>query len=68
MKFSEDQKQKICEYIIESLESSTLIEGPDEDLKLVDHLSFKGDTISDGQEMIRNIVEQIYFDIDKWDV
>jgi hypothetical protein len=68
MKFTEEQKQKICDYLKESLQSATLIEGGDEDLKLVDHLSFNGETIKEGIEMIENIVEQIFFDMDDWDI
>lgn len=70
MKFTEEQKQKICDYIQQSLNGAKLkyfgIEGEDE-LPLVDHLS-GGITIKKGQEEIENIVEQIYFDMNEWDV
>jgi hypothetical protein len=68
MKLTDEQKQKICDYLQKSLQSATLIEGGDEDLKLVDHLSFSGETIKEGIEMIENIVEQIYFDMDDWEL
>jgi len=73
MKFTEEQKQKICDYIQQSLNSAKLkyfgIEGEEEfdGLPLVDHLSV-GSTIKEGQEEIENIVEQIYFDMNEWDV
>jgi len=73
MKFTEEQKQKICDYIQQSLNSAKLkyfgIEGEEEfdGLPLVDHLSVVS-TIKEGQEEIENIVEQIYFDMDEWDV
>jgi hypothetical protein len=68
MKFTEEQKQEICYRLKESLQSVTLIEGGDEDLKLVDHLSIRGETIQGGIEAIENIVEQIYFDMENWEV
>jgi len=70
MKLNEDQKQKICNYIDKSLNSSRLkyYKTDDEDsLPLVDLLSI-GDTILEGQEEIENIVEQIFFDMDDWDI
>ena len=39
----------------------------DDNLPLVDLLS-TGETILEGQEEIENIVEQIFFDMDEWDV
>ena len=72
MKFTEGQKQKICDYIEQSLNSAELKHifidnGTDNRLPLVDLLC-TGDDISGGQEEITNIVEQIYFDIDEWDI
>jgi hypothetical protein len=68
MILTEKQKQKICNYLQQSLQSATLIEGGEEDLKLVDHLTFSGKDITEGIKMIENLVEQIYFDMDEWDI
>ena len=72
MKFSEEQKQKICDLIEESLNNAKLQGLQDEDetggLPLVDYLSYEGGTIMKGKEEITNIVEQIYFDMDDWDI
>lgn len=70
MKLNEEQKQKICDYIDKSLNSTRLKyhKTDDEDsLPLVDLLS-TGETILEGQEEIENIVEQIFFDMDGWDI
>jgi hypothetical protein len=70
MKFNEEQKQKICDLIEKSLNSAKLQNTKDEEgdgLPLVDMLT-TGDTIKEGQEEIINIVEQIYFDMDDWDI
>lgn len=70
MKFTEEQKQKICDLIEQSLNSAKLKNTKDEDgngLPLVDMLS-TGETIKEGKEEITNIVEQIYFDMNDWDI
>jgi len=70
MKLNEEQKQKICDYIDKSLNSARLKyhKTDDEDsLPLVDLLS-TGETILEGQEEIENIVEQIFFGMDDWDI
>jgi hypothetical protein len=70
MKFTEEQKQKICTLIENSLNSARLRNHKTDDdgsLPLVDLLS-TGDTILEGQEEIENIVEQIYFDMEEWEV
>lgn len=72
MKFSEEQKQKICDLIEESLNNAKLqglqVEDVGGGLPLVDYLSYEGGTIMKGKEEITNIVEQIYFDMDDWDI
>jgi hypothetical protein len=71
MKLDEKQKQNICDLIKRSLNLSVRLQGfltDDEDnLPLVDFLS-TGQTIKEGQEAIENIVEQIYFDMDGWEI
>lgn len=70
MKLTEEQKQKICDYIDKSLNGVTLKyhKTDDEDsLPLVDLLSV-GETILEGIEEIENIVDQIFFDMDDWDI
>jgi hypothetical protein len=70
MKFTEEQKQKICDLIEKSLNSAKLkyYKTENEDnLPLVDLLS-TGETIKEGLDEIENIVEQIFFDMDDWDV
>ena len=70
MKLTEEQKQKICDLIDKSLNGTRLQNTKDEDgdgLPLVDMLS-TCETIKEGQEEITNIVEQIYFDMDDWDI
>ena len=72
MKFTEEQKQKICDLIEESLNNAKLqgliVEDEGGGLPLVDYLSYEGGTIMKGKEEITNIVEQIYFDMDDWDI
>jgi len=70
MKLNEEQKQKICDYIDKSLNSARLKyhkTDNEDSLPLVDLLSI-GETIREGQEEIENIVEQIFFDMDDWDI
>ena len=70
MKLTEEQKVNICDLIEKSLNSARLQNTKDEDdngLPLVDMLT-TGETIKEGQEEISNIVEQIFFDMDEWDV
>ena len=70
MKLNEEQKGKICDLIEKSLNSARLKyhKTDDEDsLPLVDLLS-TGETILEGQEEIENIVEQIFFDMDDWEI
>ena len=70
MKLTEEQKQKICDLIEKSLNSARLKNhktDDDDNLPLVDYLS-TGDTILEGKEEISNIVEQILFDMDDWDI
>ena len=70
MKLTEEQKQKICDLIEKSLNSARLKNhktDDDDNLPLVDYLS-TGDTILEGKEEISNIVEQVLFDMDDWDI
>lgn len=70
MKLTEKRKQKICGLIEKSLNCARLKNhktDDDDNLPLVDLLSI-GDTILEGQEEIENIVEQIYFDMNDWDI
>jgi hypothetical protein len=70
IKLTEDQKHKICDLIKKSLNNVRLQNyktDDDDNLPLVDLLS-TGETILEGQEEIENIVEQIFFDMDEWDV
>jgi Ran GTPase-activating protein (RanGAP) involved in mRNA processing and transport len=70
IKLTEDQKHKICDLIEKSLNNVRLQNyktDDDDNLPLVDLLS-TGDTILEGQEEISNIVEQIFFDMDTWDI
>jgi hypothetical protein len=70
MKLTEEQKQKISDLIQQSLSSvrlKNLKTDDDDNLPLVDYLS-QGETILDGKEEIENITEQIYFDMDEWDI
>ncbi|MCK9273348.1 hypothetical protein M0P65_07470 [Candidatus Gracilibacteria bacterium] len=65
----EQLKQKICDLIEKSLNSARLKNyktDNEDELPLVDRLSI-GETIVEGKEEIKNIVEQIYFDMDDWD-
>jgi hypothetical protein len=70
MKLTEEQKANICDYIENVLGSARLMHQKGEDgngLQLLDALSpFK--TVREGKEEINNIAEQIYFDMDKWDI
>jgi hypothetical protein len=72
MKLTEEQKQKICDLIEESLNGAKLqglrLEDETGGFPLVDYLSYEGGTILKGKEEITNIVEQIYFDMDDWDI
>jgi hypothetical protein len=72
MKFTEEQKQKICDLIEESLNGAKLqglqLEDETGGFPLVDYLSYEGGTIMKGKEEITNIVEQIYFDMNDWDI
>ena len=72
MKFTEEQKQKICDLIEKSLNGAKLqglqLEDETGGIPLVDYLSYEGETILKGKEEITNIVEQIYFDMDDWDI
>jgi hypothetical protein len=63
-KLSEEQKQKLSDYIESLLNSAKLKDGENH---LVDSLSV-GPNIDGGQEEIVNITEQIYFDMDTWDI
>ena len=70
MKLTREQKNKICDYLEESLSRTRLMniygdEG--EHLPLVDWLS-TGNTIKEGKEEIQNIVEDIFLDMDNWDI
>ena len=70
IELNEEQKGKICDLIEKSLNSARLKyhKTDDEDsLPLVDLLS-TGETILEGQEEIENIVEQIFFDMDDWEI
>jgi len=71
MNLTEEQKQKICDLIEKSLNSVTLREyktDGDEELLLIDLIfSIIGD-INKTKIEIENIVEQIYFDMDDWDI
>ena len=70
MKITEIQKQKICDLIEKSLKRVRLQNyktDDDDNLPLVDLLS-TGETILEGQEEIENIVEQIFFDMDDWEI
>jgi hypothetical protein len=70
MKFNEEQKNKICDLIEKSLGSARLKNhktDDDDSLPLVDLLSI-GETILEGREEIENIVGQIYFDMNDWDI
>ena len=72
MEFTEKQKQKICNYIKQSLSNVKLkylfIDNDTGNrLLLIDFLS-TGNTIEEGKEEIENIVEQIYFNMDKWNI
>ena len=67
MKLTKEQKQALCNLIENSLNSARLIYWKDENgdgAQLLDIIS-TGDTIETGEEEIRNLVEQIYFDVDK---
>ena len=72
MKLNGEQKQKICYLIKESLNGAKLkglqLEDETGGFPLVDFLSYKGGSIMKGKEEITNIVEQIYFDMDDWDI
>lgn len=66
----EEIKQDLCKLITESLLSVRLLHIKTNDgdsLPLVDLLSV-GDTIKEGREEVENIVEQIYFDLDCWNI
>lgn len=70
MKLLNREKNKICKYIRESLESASLKHFYTDDgdkLPLLDFLS-SSDTVKEGKEEIENIVEQIYFGMDKWEI
>lgn len=70
MKLNEEQKVKISNLIDKSLHSARLKNHRSDDddyLPLIDLLS-TGETILEGSEEIENIVEQIYFDMDDWDI
>ena len=71
MKLNENQMQNICNLIEQSLNKATLIGLVDDDgnaYQLLDLLSFEQPTIKKGQEEIRNIVEQVYFDLAECDI
>lgn len=72
MKLTEELKQQICDLIEESLNNAKLqglqVEDEGGGFPLVDYLSYEGKTILKGKEEITNIVEQIYFDMDSWDI
>lgn len=72
MKLTEELKQQICDLIEESLNNAKLqglqVEDEGGGFPLVDYLSYEGKTILKGKEEIANIVEQIYFDMDSWDI
>ena len=72
MTLTEEQKQKICDFIEESLNKAKLqgLQVVDEGggFPLVDFISYEGKTILKGKEEITNIVEQIYFDMHDWDI
>ena len=72
MKFTEKQKQKVCDLIQESLNTVTLNGVMDENdempLALIDYLSHDEDTIKTGRKEIEHIVEQIYYDMEDWNI
>ena len=73
MILTEEQKQAMCDLIEESLLNATLngliMEDDGGGYPLVDFLSFENDhTILSGKEEINNLVEQIYFDMEDWDI
>lgn len=63
MKLTEETKIILCNRITESLNQAKLKDG----YPLVDALTM-GEIIVEGQEQIDNIVEQIYFDMNNWDI
>ena len=63
-KLEEVQKQRICNYLMESLRKAKMIY---DENHLVDIIS-SGETIKEGIEEIDNIVEQIYFDMETWEI
>jgi len=70
MKLTEKQQQKISEYIEQSLNDAKLLTiktDSGKEMYLVDLLS-SCYTNKDGKKEIRNIVEQIYFDMDEWEI
>ena len=70
MKLTKKQKQNICDLIERSLNSVRLKyykTDDGDDSPLVDLLS-TGETILEGKEEIEHIVEQIFFDMDDWDI
>jgi hypothetical protein len=70
MKLTIEQQQKLCDCIEKSLNDVTInhiIDENEENLPLVDFLS-SGNDISNGQGEITNLVEQLYFEMDKWEI
>ena len=70
MKLTPETKIILCNYITDSLNSAKLKFVKDDDgndYQLLDHLS-PYDTVEEGKEEIDNIVEQIFFDMDNWDI
>lgn len=72
MKLTEKQKQNICKLLEESLNNAKLnglkLEDGTGGFPLVDYLSYEGKSIMSGKNEINHIVEQIYFDMNNWDV
>ena len=72
MKLNNKQKEKICDYIEQSLYNAKLDhilldDGSGDKLLLIEFLSMRGNDITDGQNEIANIVQQIYYDMDTWE-
>lgn len=70
---NDKKMQKLCDLIEDSLNSAKLkyvfIDDESGDmLPLVDLLSSDHSDIRQGQEEIVNLVEQIYFDMEDWDL
>lgn len=68
---TEKQKQDLCKVIKDSLNSARMLHFTTEDREpypLVDFLSKHYETIVSGKKEIENIVEQIYFDLDEFEL